>query len=62
MKALFRWVREGPRSLQSMGLHLKEGRFFAGQAALLHASEEAWWPLWQQTQGPCWARVAPPRR
>ena len=38
MKALFRWVREGPRSLQSMGVHLKE--VFAGQAALLLASEE----------------------
>jgi hypothetical protein len=62
MKALFRWVREGPRSLQSMGVHLKEGRFFAGQAALLLASKEAWRPLWQQAQLFGWAWVIPPTR
>ena len=62
MRALFRWVRDGPRSMQSTGIYLKEGRFFAGQAALLTASEDAWWPLWQQHQEPCWSRVVPPRR
>jgi len=62
MRALFRWVRDGPRSMQSTGIYLKEGRFFAGQAALLAASEDAWWPLWQQHQDPCWSRVVPPRR
>ena len=30
MRALFRWVRDGPRSMQSTGIYLKEGRFFAG--------------------------------
>ena len=62
MRALFRWVRDGPRSMQSTGIYLKEGRFFAGQAALLAASEDAWWPLWQQHQEPCWSRVVPPKR
>ena len=62
MRALFRCVRDGPRSMQSTGIYLKEGRFFAGQAALLTASEDAWWPLWQQHQEPCWSRVVPPRR
>ncbi len=28
--------------MQSTGIYLKEGRFFAGQAALLTASEDAW--------------------
>ena len=62
MRALFRSVRDGPRSMQSTGIYLKEGRFFAGQASLLTASEDAWWPLWQQHQEPCWSRVVPPRR
>ena len=53
MRALFRWVRDGPRSMQSTCIHLKEGRFFASQAAMLTASEDAWWPLWQQHQEPC---------
>jgi hypothetical protein len=61
MRALYRWVREGPRSMQSTGIFVKDGRLFAGQSALLLASELAWWPLWQQDQGPCWARVVPPR-
>ena len=28
MRALFPWVRDGPRSMQSTGIYLKEGRFF----------------------------------
>ncbi len=62
MRILFRWVRDGPRSMQSTGIYLKEGRFFACQAALLAASEDAWWLLWQQDQEPCWSRVVQPRR
>ncbi len=33
MRALFPWVRDGPRSLQSIGVFVKEGRLYAGQAA-----------------------------
>ena len=61
MKALFRWVKDGPRSLQSSGIFLKEGRLFAGQRALLEASEQAWWPLWRPSTKPTWSRVVPPR-
>ena len=61
MKALFRWVTDGPRSLQSSGIFLKEGRLFAGQRALLEASEQAWWPLWRPSTKPTWSRVVPPR-
>ncbi len=43
VRAIFRWVRGGPRSIQSAGIFVKNGRFFAGQAALLAASEQAWW-------------------
>ena len=28
---------------------------------MLAACELAWWPLWQQPQGPKWERVVPPR-
>ena len=52
MRAVFRWVRNGPRSMQSTDVYLKDGKFFAGQAALLAASEDDWWPLWQQPQEP----------
>jgi hypothetical protein len=61
MRALFRWVRNGPRSMQSTGIFTKQGRLCAGQKALLEASEQAWWPLWQQLEGPRWERVAKPR-
>ncbi len=61
MRALARWVKDGPRSMQSTGVYLKEGRLYAGQRALLEASEQAWWPLWKQPQGSRWDRVVPPR-
>ena len=40
MRALFCWVRGGPRSMQSTGIFVPEGRFFAGQTALLAAGEQ----------------------
>ena len=61
MRALYRWVREGPRGLQSTGVFVKEGRLYAGQAALLEASEQAWWPLWRQPEAPWWPRVEKPK-
>ena len=61
MKALFRWVKEGPKSLQSSGIFLKEGRLCAGQRALLEASELAWWPVWRPGTRPNWSRVVPPK-
>ena len=61
MKALFRWVKEGPKSLQSTGIFLKEGRLYAGQRALLEACEAAWWPLWRPGTRPNWSRVVPPK-
>ena len=48
--------------MASTGVFVKEGRLYAGQAAMLAASEQAWWPLWRETQAPCWSRVVPPRR
>ena len=62
MKALFRWVKEGPRSLQSTGVFLKDGRLYAGQRALLEASEAAWWPLWRPSTGPKLESGGPPPR
>jgi hypothetical protein len=62
MRALFRWVREGPKSLQSTGIVVQEGKLYAGQKALLAASEDAWWPLWQNPVAPKWNRVNSPRR
>ena len=55
MRALFRWVRQGPAGLQSTGIIVRENGLCAGQKALLMASEEAWW------EEPNWARVRPPR-
>ena len=52
MRALFRWVKEGPKSLQSSGVFLKDGRLYAGQRALPEAIEQAWWPLWRPSIGP----------
>ena len=62
MRALFRWIREGPSSLQSTGIVVLPGGLYAGQKALLAASEAAWWPLWQNSQAPKWDRVLAPRR
>ncbi len=45
MRALFRWIRDGPSSLQSTGVLVRPEGVYAGQRALLAASEEAWWPL-----------------
>ena len=61
MRALFRWIREGPSSLQSTGILARADGFFAGQRALLLASEEAWWPIWQNPAAPVWKRVVPPK-
>ena len=61
MRALFRWVRDGPKGMQSTGILTKGEQLFVGQKALLAACELAWWPLWQQPQGPRWERVVPPR-
>ena len=47
--------------MQSTGIFAKNGGFYAGQRALLEASEEAWWPLWQQPVGPRWERVEQPK-
>ena len=41
MRALFRWIRDGPSSLQSTGIVVCADGLFAGQKALLAASEEA---------------------
>ena len=62
MRALFRWIREGPRCLQSTGIVVQDGKLYAGQKALLEASEAAWWPLWQNPQAPRWERVNRPRK
>jgi hypothetical protein len=35
---------------------------YAGQKALLAASEAAWWPLWQNPRAPKWDRVNSPRK
>ena len=61
MRALFRWIRDGPSSLQSTGIVVRADGLFAGRKALLAASEEAWWPLWQNPTPPKWDRVNPPR-
>jgi hypothetical protein len=61
MRALFRWIRQGPAGLQSTGVIVRENGLYAGQKALLIASEEAWWPIWMSTEEPNWARVNPPR-
>ena len=61
MRALFRWVRQGPAGLQSTGIIVRENGLYAGQKALLIASEEAWWPIWCNEEEPNWARVKPPR-
>ena len=61
MRALFRWVRQGPAGLQSTGIIVRENGLYAGQKALLMASEEAWWPIWMNEEEPNWARVRPPR-
>jgi hypothetical protein len=61
MRTLFRWVRDGPKGMQSTGILTKGEQLFVGQKALLAACELAWWPLWQQPQGPRWERVVPPR-
>jgi hypothetical protein len=61
MRALFRWIREGPSSLQSTGIIVRADGLFAGQKALLAASEDAWWPLWQNPAPPRWERVNPPK-
>ncbi len=60
VRALYRRVREGPRSMQSTGIFVENGFFFAGQAALLAAGEQAWWPLWQQDRGPAGTRWCRP--
>ena len=39
MRALFRWIRDGPSSLQSTGIVVRADGLFAGQKALLAASE-----------------------
>jgi hypothetical protein len=62
MRALFRWIREGPRSLQSTGILVQDGKLYAGQRALLEASEAAWRPVWQNPRAPKWERVNSPRR
>jgi hypothetical protein len=61
MRALFRWIRQGPSSLQSTGVVVREDGLYAGQNALLMASEEAWWPIWQSTDEPRWERVNQPK-
>ncbi len=61
MRALFRWIREVPSSLQSTGILVQPGGLYAGQKALLAASEAAWWPLWRNPQAPKWERVNQPR-
>ena len=61
MRALFRWIRQGPAGLQSTGVVVREDGLYAGQKALLAASEEAWWPIWRNEEEPNWARVNPPR-
>ena len=48
MKNLYKYIKTGPASLVQLGLWTSpEGQAFAGKAALLHASEAAWWPLWR---------------
>ena len=48
MKNLYKYIKNGPASLVQLGLWTSpEGQVFAGKAALLHASEAAWWPLWR---------------
>ena len=61
VRAFFRWIREGPSSLQSTGILIRDGGFFSGQRALLLASEAAWWPIWQNPTAPGWSRVVPPK-
>ena len=61
MWALFRWIRQGPSSLQSTGVVVRADGLYAGQKALLVASEEAWWPIWESTDEPRWERVNPPK-
>ena len=51
----------GRAEVQSTGILTKGEQLFVGQKALLAACELAWWPLWQQPQGPRWERVVPPR-
>ena len=46
MKNLFKYIKNGPASLIQLGLWTNpEGQVFARKAALLNASEAAWWPL-----------------
>ncbi len=48
MRSLYRYVKNGPAAAIQLGLwRNSEGEIFAGKHALLRASEEAWWPLWQ---------------
>ncbi len=48
MRQLYRFVKQGPASMMRLGMTQDgEGVVRAGKAALLHASEAAWWPLWQ---------------
>ena len=50
MKNLFKYIKNGPASLIQLGLWTNpEGHVFSGKAALLNASEAAWWPLWRPT-------------
>ena len=43
--------------MQSTGIIVRQDGLYAGQKALLMASEEAWWPIWQSAELPTWARA-----
>ena len=52
LRALFRWIKQGPRSLVCTDLVIKEdGSADGGKAALVKATEEVWWKLWGRTEG-----------
>ena len=48
MRRLYRYVKQGPACMMQLGaLESTDGEVLTGKAALLQASENAWWPLWQ---------------
>ena len=51
LKQVCRWMREGPRLPSEYGLYTTaDGEVLSGEAGLIRAVDEAWWPLWKPAE------------
>jgi hypothetical protein len=51
LKQVCRWMREGPRLPSEYGLYTAaDGEVLSGEAGLIRAVDEAWWPLWKPAE------------